>query len=147
MRFRFEGTEYGEIDKFLFSEVRFCERQFETDIQFWTSTERMLASYFLSVRRDDPQKLSWERMLTELGPDAFEILKPPAGDLAPAEQELPPEEEWPVDPTDAGPRTDPSSESGQSYPPPAEPVSPYFGTDTSSHSPYVSGSVLPYSMP
>jgi hypothetical protein len=131
MRFRFEGKEYDEVDNPVFGEIAYIERKLKQDVEDWTGTTRAFASFFISIRRTDPGLVTWDRMINDLGPDDFEVL--PEAEQEPDPQ-LPPESEWPLDPTGAGIPTGVPSGSGPNSHPPGDSTYQDFGQNTYSPS-------------
>lgn len=147
MRFTFEGREYAEAEKPMFAELSYCERMLGQDLEDWSATTRMFVSYFVAIRRKDPAILTWERMISETGPDDFEPIReaaPPVAGDPPVEV---PEDQWPVDPTERAIQTDPRAESSPYCQPQVDPDSLTYGPSGYGTSPYDSGGPQPHSMP
>jgi hypothetical protein len=97
--FKFRDKTYTEIGKYNFAETSWIESTFHCDISELHETQNLLVTLFLAMKRANPGGVKWDEML-ELSPDDFEFLPAPPEILTdpPA---IPPESEWPVDPTDA----------------------------------------------
>jgi hypothetical protein len=128
MRIRFRGKEYEEVEKPNFAELAFIEKMFKTDIKDLYQYQNVIATFYISIKRVDPELLTWEEMLT-LSDDDFEFVADPPPITEPDPAELP-REQWPLDPTDAVTATAPQPEYVPS-PQPTYPRSPYFGESTS----------------
>lgn len=133
MRFRFRGTEYATAERWSFTESSFIENAFKCDLFELFSTQRMLADIYVAMKRSESGGIPWNELVLT-SPDDFEILDDEP-EMAPPPVELPPEDQWPLDPTDDGTGTDHPPVSVQIYPNPGAPSFPYFGSDGSGSSP------------
>lgn len=98
---KFDGVEYEEAAKPTLAEIMYLEKHFGMPSEEFSATLRMMGTLFVAVRRVDPKRLNWERLM-DLSPVDIDIIpdEHPAPDDAQAMVE---------DPTDAGARTDESS--------------------------------------
>lgn len=108
-RFKFRGDTYEEIAKYNFAETSWIESTFHCDVSELHETQDLLCTLFLAMKRAKPGVVKWDEMLT-LGPDDFEFL-PATPEILTDPPAVPPESEWPVDPTDAVNQTADQSES------------------------------------
>lgn len=69
---RFQGRAFPLVESFTFAEIDFVERQTKQPLDEWTSTTATRATIFLSIRRGDPQLLTWQA-LGNLGIDDVSI--------------------------------------------------------------------------
>jgi hypothetical protein len=133
MYFMFRGKRYDEAEKPTFAEMTFAEGKWGKDIGEWSMIQGRMTTFYMAIKRADPGLLTWEALLN-LGPADFE--EHWELDEAEADPNDDPEN-WPVDPTVAGTRTEAPSESGpKDTETPTTPVSlPYSAENSSGNSP------------
>jgi hypothetical protein len=76
LKFLWNGQEFRLAERWTFAEIDHVERLTKLPMDDWSKTMSARANVFWSVRRVDPQLLSWEQ-LGELGPDEFEFVDEP----------------------------------------------------------------------
>jgi hypothetical protein len=61
-RFKWDGEIYPEFDKLNLGEMTYAERKLGLDADDWTSTMKVMAAIFWSVRRVKPGAITWEQI-------------------------------------------------------------------------------------
>lgn len=107
-RFTWHGDTYEYVTKPMLSEIMYVERKLGMPGGEFTSSETLVTTWFMSVKRVRPTT-TWEEIVNSYQGDFEDVEEPlsPEADTEPAEEDLP------LDPTGAGTQTEPPSESGR----------------------------------
>jgi hypothetical protein len=70
-RFKWDGEIYPEFDKPNLGEMTYAERKLGLDVDDWTSTMKLMAAIFWSIRRRKPDAITWEQ-IEALGADELD---------------------------------------------------------------------------
>jgi hypothetical protein len=105
--FIWRGDTYEYVEKPMLSEMLYVERKFGMLGADMTSSETIVATWFMSIKRKSPG-VTWEDVMNSTQEDFQDVPEPEIGEPEPEV----PEHEWPMDPTDAGTPTEHPSVSG-----------------------------------
>jgi hypothetical protein len=108
-RFKWDGVIYPEFGKPNLGEMTFAERKLGLDADDWTSTMKLMAAIFWSIRRVKPDAITWEQ-IEALGADELEDI------ILDDEPAKAPEEAAATDPLGGGSPARSGSRGGRSGP-------------------------------
>lgn len=106
--FTWRGGTYEYVSKPMLVEIMYVERKMGLEGENFTQTENLIVTWFISIRRGRPTT-TWEEVVNSLQDEFQDVPEPLA--MEPVAEVR--EEDLPLDPTDAGTRTDHPSGSGQ----------------------------------